>query len=288
MGYVATHKPSVKDLVKFSTLSTYGSRQENLGAFKWYNTAHPAIKGADPELADALNGVRERFRPLLGVELPKGSSLMDINEAAIQRAIERSVPIIYETTLSYNKKEGRVKKVDEIMELLPPQYRVVLIHMTGAPEEIAARIHHRQEYGMPYEEMPFYRYVPTDPKAIVAMAKNTAEAVLAIEEQYRGRIEVNTLDTAMNASRLTESRNFDNVALVSRIRNVYGSASRNKNTVSAANNSLEALTVGMGKLKVTTTEAPVGGAGGPTVGGARRSRRRRRNMRSRRSTNKKR
>ena len=239
MGYVATHKPSVKDLVKFSTLSSYGSRQENLGAFKWYNTAHPAIKGVDPELADALNGVRERFMPLHGVELPKGSSLMDINEAAIERAIERSVPIIYETTLSLNKKEGRVKKVDEIMDLLAakgPQYRVVLIHMTGAPEDIATRIHHRQEYGMPYEELPFYRYVPADPadpKAIAAMAKGTAEAVSAIEEQYGGRIEVVPLETVMNASRLTAPRNFDNVALVRRIRNVYRSAKKSSSNHSS-------------------------------------------------------
>jgi hypothetical protein len=243
MGYVATHKPSVKDLVKFSTLSSYGSRQENLGAFKWYNTAHPAIKEADPALADALNGVRERFLPLRGEELPKGSSLMDINEAAIERAVERSVPIIYETTLSLNKKEGRVKKVDEIMDLLAakgPQYRVVLVHMTAPPEEIAMRIHHRQEFGMPYEEMPFYRYVPADPvdpKAVIAMAKGTAEAVSAIEEQYGGRIEVVPLETVMNASRLTAPRIFDNVALVHRIRNVYGPGGKVSHKKSISNRS---------------------------------------------------
>lgn len=243
MGYVATHKPSVKDLAKFSTLQSYGSRHENVGAFKWYNTAHPAMREADPELVDALNGVRERFMPLRNIELPKGSSLMDINEAAIERAVERSVPIIYETTLSLNKKEGRVIKLDKIMALLDAkgaQYRVVLIHMTAPPEEIAMRIHHRQEFGMPYEEMPFYRYVPADPadpKAIVAMAKGTAEAVLAIEEQYDGRIDVIPLETAMNASRLAAPRNFNNVALVRRIRNVYGPAGKVSHKKSNSNRS---------------------------------------------------
>jgi hypothetical protein len=238
MGYVTTHKPTTRAHAKFSSLQSYMSRHENVGAFKWYNTAHNAIKEADPELADALNSVRERFLPLRSEELPKGSSLIDINEAAIERAVERSVPIIYETTLSLNKKEGRVKKIDEIMALLAakgPQYRVVLVHMMGAPDEIATRIHHRQEFGMPYEEMPFYRYVPADPadpKAVIAMAKGTAEAVLAIEEQYGGRIEVIPLETAMNASRLAAPREFNNVALVHRIREVYGPGSAAKKTSS--------------------------------------------------------
>ena len=228
MGHVVTHKPSTKDHAKFSTLQSYGSRHENLGAFKWYNTAHNAIKGTDPELADALNSVRERFLPLRGEELPKGSSLIDLNEAAIVRAVERSVPIIYETTLSLNKKEGRVKKVDEIMALLSakgPQYRVIMIHITAPPDEIATRIHHRQEFGMPYEELPFYRYVPADPadpKAIVAMAKGTAEAVIAIKELYGGRIDVISLEIAMDAARLAAPREFNDVTLVRRIRNVYG------------------------------------------------------------------
>lgn len=230
MGHVVTHKASTKEHTKFSTLQSYGSRHENLGIFKWYNTAHGAIKGADPELSDALDCVRERFLSLREKELPKGSSLIDLNETAIQRAVERSVPIIYETTLSLNKKEGRVKKVDEIMALLSekgPQYRVVIIHMTAPPEEIALRIHHRQEFCMPYEKLPFYRYVPADPadpKAIVAMAKGTAEAVTAIKEIYGGRVDVISLETAMNAARLAASREFDDVALVRRIRNVYGSA----------------------------------------------------------------
>lgn len=228
MGHIVTHMPHVRDHAKFSTLQSYGSRHENVGAFKWYNTAHPAMREADPELVDALNGVRERFVPLRNIELPKGSSLMDINEAAIERAVERSVSIIYETTLSLNKKEGRVIKLDKIMALLEakgPQYRVVLIHMTAPPEEIAVRIHHRQEFGMPYEKHPFYRYVPADPKAIVAMARGTAEAVSAIEEQYGGRIDVIPLETAMNAARLAAPRNFDHVAQMRRVRDVYRLAS---------------------------------------------------------------
>ena len=189
MGYIVTHKPSVKGVTKFSTIQSYMSRHENLGAFKWYNTAHDELKEREPELIDALNSVRERFLPLRGVELPKGASLVDINEAAIIRAVNRSVPIIYETTLSLNKNEARVRKVDEIMGLLAekgPQYRVMLIHMIGDPSHIAKRIHHRQEFGMPYEEHPFYRYVPVNvenPRAVVAMAKGTAEAVSAIGEQ---------------------------------------------------------------------------------------------------------
>lgn len=227
IGYVATHKPSTKEHAKFSAFHSYISRHENVGAFKMYNDRHDAIADADPELARELNSVRSEYVGLRNIELPKGSSILNISEAAIERAVEKSVPIIYETTLSFSKKKGRVVKVDEIVELLNakgPQYRIVLIHMTAPPEEISARIYHRQEYGMPYEELPFYRYFPTDPEDLAKVIEPMVEAVSAVASQYSDRIEVVPLEVAMDASRLAAPREFDNVAMVRRIRNVYGSS----------------------------------------------------------------
>ena len=228
IGYIATHKPSTKDHAKFSAFHSYISRHEDVGAFKMYNDTHNAIAGVDPELVSELNSVRGEYMGLRDIELPKGSSILNISEAAIERAVERSVPIIYETTLSFSKKKGRVKKVDDIVELLRakgPQYRIVLVHMTAPPEEIAARIHQRQEYGMPYEKLPFYRYFPTDPEDLAKVIEPMVEAVSAVASQYSDRIEVVTLETVMDASRLAAPIEFDDVAMVRRIRNVYGPAS---------------------------------------------------------------
>ncbi len=171
-----------RSLVKFASIFAYGTRKENLGLFKWYDEAHGDLAAADPATIAQLNRVRETYEPLLGYEAP--AKLMDLNEAAIQRAITRGINIVYETTFSLTKK-GRVTKFDEIMELLKgTPYKVAVYHVRGDPKEISQRIRARQEFGMPHEEYPFYRYVSWSPEAVAEYIGKTAEAVAAIAAQY--------------------------------------------------------------------------------------------------------
>jgi len=229
MGYwVKQALPAITD-AKFSSLFAYGTRKENMGLFKWYNSAHNAIKAAAPAETARLNRVRAEFAPLLDREAP--AKLLDLNESAIVRAVRRSVPIVYETTLSANA-SGKVQKVDNIMKLLAkegPQYRVVFYHVTGAPEEVAARIAGRQEYSMPYEEMPFYRYVKASPEAVAEMIEKNAEAFAAVRKTYGRRgYQFEEWENRLDPARLPPARAFNAEAFLERIEHAYGPPRRRR------------------------------------------------------------
>jgi len=222
MGYYVKHAMPDAE-AKFSSLFAYGTRKENLGLFKWYNTAHANLAARDPAATSALNRVRAVFEPLRDQEA--AARLLDLNEAAIQRAVERSIPIVYETTLSLNK-SGRVQKVEDIMALLKragPQYRVVFYHVYGPPDEVAARIQARQEHGMPYEEMPFYRYVPVKSEAIAESIEKTAEAFAAVRKKYaKAGVVFEEWENRLDAARLPPAREFNGPAFLNRVVRAYG------------------------------------------------------------------
>lgn len=214
---------------KFSSIFAYGTRKENMGLFKWYNTAHNAIAAADPAATANLNRVRAEFAPLLDREAE--SKLTELNDAAIERAISKGVNIVYETTLSLNKSK-KVQKVEEIMALLKthgPQYRVVFYHVHGVPYEVSARIRARQEYGMPYEELPFYRYVAAHPDAVAEYADKTADAFAQLRKQYakHGVVFEEWLNP-MDPSRLPPVREFNAPSQLRRIVRAYGSRGRRR------------------------------------------------------------
>ena len=221
MGYYVKHAMPEAD-AKFSSIFAYGTRKENMGLFKWYNTAHNALATADPASVEALNRIRAVFEPLRDQEA--AARLLDLNEAAIERAVARSVPIVYETTLSLNK-SGKVQKVEDIMALLKragPQYRVVFYHVHGPPEEVAARIAARQEYGMPYEELPFYRYVAAKPEAVAEYMEKTAEAFAAVKKKYaKAGIVFEEWENRMDPARLPPAREFNATSYLRRIENAY-------------------------------------------------------------------
>jgi len=151
---------------------SYTSNKENLGAFDWY----------DDSPSEEFNSVRSRFLPLKGQVAPQ--SLVDINDHALARAIDKNINIVYETTLHLSR-SGRVKKVDDIMSYLKKRpYRVVFYHITGDPRDVAARIHARQEYGMSDKEAPFYRYIPTKSEFVERLIRDTAAAVAAVRKRY--------------------------------------------------------------------------------------------------------
>jgi hypothetical protein len=104
---------------------------------------------------------------------------------ALQRAIDRRIPIVYETTLSLSK-EGRVNKVDDIMHYLKrTPYQVVFYHIRGDPGAIADRLHSRQEHGTTQDPYPFYRYVPATSEAVTKYVRETQVAFDALKRQYK-------------------------------------------------------------------------------------------------------
>lgn len=231
MGHYVKHAPAMQETgAKFSSIFAYGTRKENMGLFKWYNTAHNAIAAADPAATANLNRVRAEFAHLDGHEAE--AKLTDINQAAIDRAISRGINIVYETTLSLSKaKKGekgrKVQKVEEVLSMIRAHgrpYKVVFYHIYGEPGEVAARIRARQEYGMPYEEMPFYRYVAASPALVEDFTQSTREAYEALKAQYGGErgFKFDAWANTMDPARLPPPRNFNAPAQLRRITRAYG------------------------------------------------------------------
>lgn len=225
MAHFLKQDPVVAEsgLARFASIAAYGSRRENLGLFKWYDTARPALPavGVATETLAAFNAVRAEFAPLAEAEAP--ARLMDINAAAMARAVAKRVPIVWETTLSLAARSGRVAKIDDLMEeLAGTPYRVVIIHVTGDPADIAARIRARQEYGMPYEVPPYYRYVPATPETVGEFVAANAAAVAALRRQYRGRIEFHEIAPALDPARLPRPRTMSPALQRARIAAFYG------------------------------------------------------------------
>ena len=191
MAQYLKRNPKTRDLVHFASIGAYGTRKENLGLFNWYDEAHPALEEADPATIQQFNRVRAEFAPLQGKEAP--ARLLDINEAALHRAINKRINIVYETTL-FLTKEGRVNKVDALMKRFKnTPYRVVFYHITGSPEDIAERIRARQDHGTPQDLYPFYRYV--SPGRVAEFIRGTKEAFDALHKQYK---KVATFDEFVN------------------------------------------------------------------------------------------
>ena len=182
MAHFMKRRPATHDITRFASISAYSTRKENLGLFKWYDEAHAALQEADPETTMTFNSVRQHFAPLQGQEAPE--RLLEINEAALDRAIHRQINIVYETTLSLTK-AGRVNKVDAIMKLLKnTPYHVVFYHITGLADEIAARLRVRQENQTPQNLHPYYRYLPSNPERVAEYIKATADGFAAVRKQY--------------------------------------------------------------------------------------------------------
>lgn len=222
MGHLLKRTPSTKELTKFSSISAYGTRKENLGLFKWYNTAHDELAATEPATIAELDRVRAEFAPLQDREAD--AKLIDLNEAAMTRAVARSLPIVYETVFSLTK-GGRVNKFDDIVAYLKkhgPQYRVVVFHIRGEPAEVAARVHARQEYGMPYEDLPFYRYVPASVEATAGMIEKNTAAFIAIQSQYAGKVHFEEFENRLDPSRLAPEVAFNSATQLRRITRAFG------------------------------------------------------------------
>ena len=204
-AHLLKQTPATAEHVRFASISAYGSRKENLGLFKWYNSARPALAASaeiDPLTLAALNAVREVYQPL--ADATASNTISEQHEAALNRAIATSLPIVYETTISLNAR-NRVAKVDDLMKHLaaagsPYKDHIYLWHITGDPDHIRQRVKARQEYIMPADDHPYYRYVPSG--IIPKVVTDSAAAYARLQTQYAGAIQFREITPAHNATRL--------------------------------------------------------------------------------------
>jgi hypothetical protein len=225
------------DLVRFASLPGYMSKKENLGMFKWYDEGRDALAAVDPKTVAALNRVRETYRPYTGMETD--SNLIAINDAAIERAIHKGVNVVYETTFSLRAKDNKVGKFEDIMAIIKDSkqpYRVVVYFIHSDPGAVAFRVGARQEYGMPAEEYPFYRYVPISAAATRVMQDKMAAAVAAVQKRWEPKgVVFATFENVLDPERLMSMRPLNLSAQRRKIVGAYAfpSASATRKTRSA-------------------------------------------------------
>ena len=213
---------------KLGTIGAYGSRKENMGLFKWYDESHASLEEQDPSTIREFNRIRRRFDSDTGHH-----SLLEKNEDALHRAIQKRVHIVYETTLSLSK-AGRVHKVDDLMRVLEDTpYRIVFYHITGSPENIAQRIRARQNHAQPQEEFPFFRYIPTG--AIRSLIQATRNGFEAVRRQYDGRASFEEFENPMDPVRLPAENRRSNATRRRRILSAYRTTKSNRNHLSVTN-----------------------------------------------------
>ena len=187
MSHYMQQQQQAKADVTFTSIGAYSSRKENMGMFKWYDKA-----------PHGFHRVRERFQPLSGHEA--SLSLNDITSHALARAITKHINIVYETTLASSS-----KKVDDIMYFIKKNkapYRVHLTYVRASAANAAARIRARQEYGMPQEEYPFYRYVPESEEFARTQIEQTERALTALRKKYKHAIRFEVAENPLVAERL--------------------------------------------------------------------------------------
>jgi len=219
-----------KELIKFGTIQLYQSHKDDLGIFKWYDDSREELLKRMPHTVKQLDTIREKYASATA-ESVAYPSIQDLTQAALSRAIAKSVNIVYETTLSVPKSAakqhspGRIAKVDEVMKLVGSRYRMLVFHVQGAIPEVAARIHGRQEFSTPYLTLPFHRPMTTAEDVLVKMDRGNYDAIKALKAQYPEQIRFDEYVTVMDASRLPPRRTFTMRKQRHKLKTIYGSNS---------------------------------------------------------------
>jgi hypothetical protein len=270
IGHLLKHKHGVE----FSSIQSYLDKQENVGVFKKYDAMRAELAAKNAEMIAQLNTVCSQFKTLKDVKT--GCNLISIADDAIVRAVNKSVPIVYETTLSYSEKKRMVEKFENIKQLIAdvnPAYKIVVLHMHGEPAAIAERVARRQELVMPFEAAPFYRYV--DPSFSGKLAEATAMAVEKLREKYesKGKIIFAEHEVVMDPERLPKPRPFNYDEAVGRITHAYGRVGSEKAL------SMEKVLEALSEVKVAE-EGGGGGAAAAKTNSTNRSRRKRHHSKS--------
>jgi hypothetical protein len=212
-----------EDAKRFASIFGYSTKKENAGMFDWYDGSHNTLAAAAPNTVRRMNRVREQFLPLKGAVAPK--NLVDINSHALARAIQKSINIVYETTFALNNAK-KVAKFMDIMSFLKnhPHYKVIVAHMAATVPDVQARLRGRQEYEMPYKEVPpFYRYVSTSDEKVAKYIKDTADAVAHLQKTYESKgVVFVEFENALDPARLPAPVEFNAKAQSRKILNAYG------------------------------------------------------------------
>jgi hypothetical protein len=224
---------------KFSSLSCYGSRASDAGAFAYFDHSETrdelmkalaaklaATKGLSPEAATSyvvdlfenIGRLAARDRSVAAIE----SSLMELNAEAIHAAIRKRVNIVYETTFS------SIKKFNDLYQtLIDAGYYIIVYHIVDKKENIRAKLHARQEHEMPFEEFPFYRFVLASDEAVSEYIGKTA----AVVKEIRGKVESGAYDgdrvfvdeykVKFDPARLASEPDFNFEAQIERLKHAY-------------------------------------------------------------------
>ena len=204
--------------VKFGTITAYTSKKNDFGLFKWYDDISKSLK---PAMSRRLSKIRNRYTSKTAEQPHNVQELADL---AIQRAIDKSVNIVYETTLSATK-AGKVTKIDELMKKLEKAthpYTVILLHVRAPVADVSTRIKHRQEYKTPYLNVPFYRFMTPSHTVLTSIDTGIHRAIKVIEETYP-EIEISAYDVPMNASKLPKSKQFSTRKQLRKLSTVFES-----------------------------------------------------------------
>ncbi len=222
--------PDPKKAVQLNTMKAYIGSSQNLELFDNFDwlmdkVTADAARTPAPELLrakalmDELAPVRERWRALKGRRLAREAALYMRAMGAIQRAMNRRVNIVYETTLTppagsppCTIGDGLVppviKKFDEIFDLaMSMRYGLHLYHVGYSGEDaevterliklIQQRITGRQEYNTPFRNDPFYRLVPLEGIPELVEKNATAFRCITATPKYAGYVtfkEINPLE----------------------------------------------------------------------------------------------
>lgn len=233
-----------------SFIHTYQSTAENVGAFSFYNDPYTRTSlenavleklGANyveeveaaarrNEIFGTLNAVRERFPK----EAAGAESIIVKNTEAIIRAIGKGINIVYETTFDVSA-DGIVKKFDGLYKKLQstPYYIHVLL-IDDETSHIQKKIKARQEYGMPYENYPFYRYVPFGSSIVDMYRDRNNKAVSAIADAIVGgkydatKVLIHTHTSKFNESRLNPAIEFNFMSQLDRIKKAYSGGNQTR------------------------------------------------------------
>ena len=195
---------------RFTALPGYQTRRENAAALGWWE------KG---RLTPALNSLAEETIDANQTE----KSIVSMTDAALARAIDKSINIVWETTVSLNK-QRRVKKVDDVMSYLrrnAPHYTVLFVLIDAPAEELSQRLIARQSYNQPYRAEPFWRPVPTEETAVEHSLEAHREAFAALRAQYRAKARFKVIINRVDFDRLPISRNFNADEAEARILSAY-------------------------------------------------------------------
>jgi len=225
-----------KNSKPFSSIGSYGSKAPNVGSFKFLDdidslqkatiTKYAVEKGISiTKAAEYIAAVFDRIKTLaknIKSERSADLSLIDLTNMAIASAIKKKVNIVYETTFS------SINKFDNLYKpLLAAGYKIIVFHIVDTPEHIHEKLISRQEYGMPYETAPLYRYVPTDSKFIHQVIQSTASIVDLIHRRIKegiydeNEVFIDEYKVSFDPSRLRKRPEFNFEAQLERLLSAY-------------------------------------------------------------------